>query len=396
MNILKVLLCVILPVSFFLGCVPEDDIFPSEPTPGPQTINVMDYQGIETDGAYDMKYFTIGEDHFLIVANHYLDSSYSNYSKIYKWIGYTFTLYQKILTHGALDWEYFTIEGSHYLAVANYYNGASYDIASPIYRWNFETMLFEPYQEDIITHHAYDWEFFTIGDFNFLVCANYYASGSYTTNSVIYRWNGSGFEWYQNIQTQGAMDWCHFTIEEDHYLVVANAYDGSSHNVASYIYRWDSGSEAFVIFDNIMTNGAIDWEFFTINDESYLTVANRYSDLSYIKNSRIYKWDPADPGFKLLQPIETYGAYDWEYFSINNDHYLVLANIYDGDTHNINSAIYKWEEETDQFTKVLSIPTHGATDWEYFTLGMDSFLAAANYNNDTAYDIVSMIYKVLL
>ena len=43
--------------------------------------------------------------------------------------------------------------------------------------------------------------------------------------------------------------------------------------------------------------------------------------------------------------------------------------------------------------EIQSIPTHGACDWEHFTIGTDTFLAVANYHNDSTRNIDSMIYK---
>ena len=70
--------------------------------------------------------------------------------------------------------------------------------------------------------------------------------------------------------------------------------------------------------------------------------------------------------FKEVQSILTAGAQDWEYFAIGSNHYLAVANGYNGSTNNIDSKIYKWDGAT--FAEFQSIPTNNAHHWEYFTM----------------------------
>lgn len=96
----------------------------------------------------------------------------------------------------------------------------------------------------------------------------------------------------------------------------------------------------------IYTHGAVDWKYFEINEEYYLVVANEYNGSSHNINSILYKWDPEagnDGQFNWHQDIPTNGAYDWEHFKINDKHYLAVANYYNGSTHNIPSKIYEWD-----------------------------------------------------
>lgn len=60
---------------------------------------------------------------------------------------------------------------------------------------------------------------------------------------------------------------------------------------------------------------------------------------------------------------QTYGATDWEYFSIGEKHYLAVANYYDNsrdkNTYAINSYIFEYLPQLNQFTKIQNIPTNG-------------------------------------
>ncbi|CAH3175434.1 unnamed protein product, partial [Porites lobata] len=58
-------------------------------------------------------------------------------------------------------------------------------------------------------------------------------------------------------------------------------------------------------------------------------------------SSMIYKIDESTGSFSLCQTLQTRGAYDLEYFSIGNKHFLAFANYYDG-THQLDSTIYQW------------------------------------------------------
>ena len=79
----------------------------------------------------------------------------------------------------------------------------------------------------------------------------------------------------------------------------------------------------------------------------------------------IYKIDESTGSFSLYQTLQTRGAYDLEYFSVGNKHFLAFAYYYDG-THQLDSTIYQWNGKLfDTFQKV---PTNGATHFTYFKM----------------------------
>jgi hypothetical protein len=91
------------------------------------------------------------------------------------------------------------------------------------------------------------------------------------------------------------------------------------------------------------------------------------------------------PEFQELQSIPTNGAIDWEYFTIGSEHYLAVTNHYNGSIRNIDSKLYRWDGAS--FVEFQSIPTSSAYDWEYFTIGSEHYLAVANYRNDSTHNI---------
>ncbi|MCB8950819.1 MAG: hypothetical protein H6650_02275 [Ardenticatenales bacterium] len=194
------------------------------------------------------------------------------------------------------------------------------------------------------------------------------------------------FQEVQAISTNGAYDWEPFTIGSDAYLAVANYYNDATGNIDSRIYRQISGT--FVEIQAIPTNEARDLESFTIGSDTYLAVAN-FSNGSFNIDSRIYRWNGSQ--FIEIQAIATNGAHDWEAFTIGSDSYLAVANSSNGTTSNIDSRIYRWNGS--QFIEIQAIPTNWAAHWTSFTIGSDTYLAVANANNGATNNVNSRIYR---
>lgn len=358
-------------------------------SPSPTLQEFQEYQAIPTNAGSSWEHFVIGNDVFLVVANVYDGSTTNVDSKIYRWNGANFVEFQSIPTNGALDWEFFTIGSDSYLAVANYFDGITNDIDSKIYKW--DGTIFNEFQS-IPTSLANHWEFFTIGSNSYLAVANAHSptAGGYNVYSKIYKWNGSQFVEFQSFLTNSARDWEFFMMDGNSYLVVANTFNGSSFNIPSRIYKWNESE--FVEFQSIITNGAIGWEYFNLNNESYLALANGSNGSTGNISSKIYKWNSSS--FVEFQSIPTHGAYDWEYFTIGDDAFLAMPNNYDGSNFNIDSKIYKWSGSN--FGEFQTIPTNGATDWEFFTIGNNGYLVVASNTNGSSPNINSKIYKAEL
>ncbi len=221
----------------------------------------------------------------------------------------------------------------------------------------------------------------TVMSVDFTVVAPLTHTHTYTSTDVL-----KYFAEEALIPTNGAFDWEAFTIDGDVYLAVANRYNGSTYNLDSKIYRWTGTS--FTETQSIPTHAAMDWEFFTIGSDHYLAVANHYNGSSYNLDSKIYRW--TGTSFTETQSIPTNGASDWEFFTIDSDYYLAVANYHNGSSHNLNSRIYRWTGTS--FAQFQAIPTNGAQSWKFFTIGSDHYLAVANSHNDATHDIDSRLY----
>nr|XP_029513530.1 thrombospondin-type laminin G domain and EAR repeat-containing protein-like [Oncorhynchus nerka] len=85
-----------------------------------------------------------------------------------------------------------------------------------------------------------------------------------------------------------------FQVKDRYFLAVANGQKlnerGPSHyNINSTIYELNVITQTFVKFQDIVTNSAVDWEFFSVGEEKFLVVANSHDGSSYSLNSVIYR-----------------------------------------------------------------------------------------------------------
>ncbi|KAM9696449.1 thrombospondin-type laminin G domain and EAR repeat-containing protein [Dama dama] len=301
-------------------------------------------------------------------------------SAIYKWTDGKFASYQDIPTHQAQSWRHFTIGKKIFLAVANFEPNEKGQEFSVIYKWSQRRLRFTPYQR-VPTHSARDWEAFEVAGEHFLAVANHREGDNHNIDSVIYKWNPGTrlFEANQTIATSGAYDWEFFTVGPYAFLAVANAFNGTSTRLQSHLYVRLGGS--FQLFQSFLTFGAADWEVFYIGERVFLAVANshrydvemRVQNDSYVINSVIYELNVTAQTFVRFQEIRTCSALDWEFFSVGEDYFLVVANSFDGNTFSVNSIIYRWQGY-EGFVAVHSLPTFGCRDWEAFRTAAGSYL----------------------
>ncbi|XP_056144945.1 thrombospondin-type laminin G domain and EAR repeat-containing protein-like [Lampris incognitus] len=336
---------------------------------------VEDYQDLYTSSeTFDVEVFSIPSvGLFMAAANR---DSWPG-SGIYKWMDGRFHLYQNISTQEARAWKHFILDGQVFLVVAN--SRETDREFSVIYRWSSRRERFLQYQT-IQTHSALDWEAFSIHNDSFLVVANHRRAedSNHNIHSVIYRWNAATklFEVNQTLLTSGAYDWEFFSVGPYHFLVVANTFDGVTTTISSTVYIWMDG--CFHTFQHIPTVGATDWEMFQIEERYFLVVANSQrvverSPSLYSLNSTIYELNTLTQTFIRFQDLLTHSAVDWDFFSVGEEKFLIVANSHDGSSYTLNSVIYRWQGY-EGFVPVHSLPTFGCRDWEHFSTAEGSFL----------------------
>ncbi|XP_013394951.1 thrombospondin-type laminin G domain and EAR repeat-containing protein [Lingula anatina] len=305
--------------------------------------------------------------------------------------------YQNIITTTpAIDVEVFRIqEEGLFMAMANYDSQVMSKQPSTIYKWT--DGKFSQYQ-NLTTLGAQNWEHFVIDRKFFLAVANYGISRDKSSTSVIYKWSKrrKKFRVYQEIVTYTARDFEYFKIEDEHYLAVANHAKGTKLRIDSVIYKYDRKSRYFEQIQTIPTTAAYDWTHFTVGAYHFLVVANAFDGVSTRMDSAVYFWQKGQ--FIFAQSIETTGATDWEVIRIGSDLFLAVANAYNYGPQNhrklneytVNSTIYKLNLQLKQFEKFQNIETNSIVDWETFTVGNDTFLIASNaqHDSDTSASVV--------
>ncbi|KAM9354043.1 thrombospondin-type laminin G domain and EAR repeat-containing protein-like [Pholidichthys leucotaenia] len=344
---------------------------------------VLEHQVLTTSSeTHDVEVFQVPGMGLMAAMAH---RSTTSGSAVYLWTHTGFQLYQNFTTYGALAWRHFTMGNKEFLVVSNSEGGPN-DLFSKeseadfsvIYKWSKRKKKFAEVQT-LQTYCARDWEAFNINGHDYLAVANHRkGSNNHAINSVIYVWNQltKSFEVHQTLPTLGAYDWEFFTVGPYHFLVVANAFDGVTTSVDSVIYVWINGS--FQVFQTIKTFCATDWEMFQIGRRVFLVVANGHrlyanGSSQYTINSTIYELDISGQMFVRFQDIVTYSAVDWEFFSLGEEHFLVVANSFNGESYSLNSVLYRWQGY-EGFVPVHWLPTIGCSDWEFFSDKGKSYL----------------------
>ena len=119
----------------------------------------------------------------------------------------------------------------------------------------------------------------------------------------MYRWAGQKLEYYQRLATKGAYDIEHFILEGSHYIAVINHFDhgGAGFGVDSMLYRYAwSNSEERNIFkpvQAISTDGGTACKHFEIRGQHFLAVANYFNGSHAAIKSTIYRIQRSDPVF---------------------------------------------------------------------------------------------------
>ncbi|MEQ2222516.1 hypothetical protein ILYODFUR_027144 [Ilyodon furcidens] len=121
-----------------------------------------------------------------------------------------------------------------------------------------------------------------------------------------------------------------FQIDDRFFLAVANSQQLSSqgpslYNINSTVYELNMFTQTFIRFQDILTYSAVDWEFFTIGDEKFLVVANSHDGSSYSLNSVVYRWQGYE-GFVPVHSLPTFGCRDWEHFTTDQGSFLIYSS----------------------------------------------------------------------
>lgn len=235
----------------------------------------------------------------------------------------------------------------------------------------------------------------------------------------------------QQLPTTGGFGIDHSGINGDIYLGISNRREGDDFSVDSEVFKWDGS--LFNYFQSIATVTGSDMEFFELNGERYLAVANASGGFS-----KLYQWNGSQfvpvqdlrSGLNALKHIEFNGqhflfgsgdstltpvAYRWngslfqaiqsgdllnigftehvDAFQIGTTLYAVfgVTTTSTSSSPHTNSRILQWTGS--RFVHTQTIPTVRAQGVEAFEMNGETYLAIANHGpiNDNQAD--STIYK---
>jgi hypothetical protein len=194
-------------------------------------------------------------------------------------------------------------------------------------------------------------------------------SGLSALTDEVCRWGRvESFQW---VATQGARDWEPFSIDGQSFLAVANFFNGTSFSVNSQVLRFNG--TMFVPFQFIPTQGAYDIEYFSIANQHYLAIANYHIGITSSLNSQIMRFNGSI--FVPFQPIPTQGAFACRFFIIGSTSYLAVVDMVKAQILRFNGSAFVLAQ------RILS-SDFVASSVDVFTVGNQTFLLAPDINSD--------------
>lgn len=305
-------------------------------------------QHILTRGNYDMDYITINGASFIVIAA-YLDTrltlnASSPYrgtnSDVWRWdpVSQQFLLYQSIEVNGG--WA----EGAKFVTLNDIPHLIIGGAPIMIFRWSNETMLFESLQNlttlTISRPNAsgyyrttvvglYRVGFSEFGGRAFLALT----SPGTGVHVCEYDFATGLFEKLLTIPSVSPRDAQFAIVGASFFLSVAN----NDATTPVFIYRWDGvGFQSFQNLSVFYTRGL---KSFSFGGRSYLSVASESSPGS----SMVYYWDGAQ--YSPLNSFSSwpYYSYGTEFFSIGSRHFLGFAASQGADRmYDTKSALFEW------------------------------------------------------
>ncbi len=257
-------------------------------------INLTPYQALETSGARDILTFSIGNDHFIGIAQ----------------------LAKDMHGHDA-DM-----------------NGGDGAAGSLIYRWHHTEKYYEKFQH-LNTEGAESIDVITFNQHTYLVIAQIRSGAhpeyNYHSHSLIYRWDSGKFIHHQSLPCFAAK-WSGFQVVDNHlYLVISESVSPPNqpqdHALHSSIYRLEKGE--FEKIQHIPSQWGYSGHFFHDGHHHYLALGDHMSD-NVIYQFLEGKWHPT------CHIEASMGGRDFLFIEQNNQQYLIHANLLTGIT------VYPW------------------------------------------------------
>lgn len=278
------------------------------------------WRELAAPGGEDAEFFTVGERSFLAVASIRTGAGPYNYtapSTVYEWDGEGFVPFQVFDTFAAKQWRHFTIGDTHFLALAQGVavpGKEAENRPSVIHAWDGDRFA---HFQDIPSRWAYNWHAFDVDGAHFLAHADHVSA------SVLYRWDGTRFTAHQELADTAGRAFATFADPADGtlYLVVARIDDNSR------VLRWDTGSGRFVEHQRLA--GAGGRELAVVRTPHGLHVVRinfihgTPADPTTTLRSQIYRWDGAR--LETVAEFPTTGGTDVAVLDDHSAHPLLVV-----------------------------------------------------------------------
>jgi hypothetical protein len=172
-----------------------------------------------------------------------------------------------------------------------------------------------------------------------------------------------------------------FRVNNIQYVAIPYYSDSLTSNLRCELFVFDDTNQSLLSAQNISTYGVVGVASTRIGDFTYLAVSNYYNDSSASRTtySSILRFNNASGAFQPHQLIITSGAEPPEFFTINGDTYLTIANNYDGVTHSLISVILKYSMSSSSFEYFRGVPTEGGRQLLFMTSNNLHYLLVTNY-----------------
>ncbi len=181
-------------------------------------------------GGEDAEFFTIGERSFLAIASIRTGSGpyeFATESRIFAWDRDRFVPFQSVTTFAAKQWKHWSIGERHFLGLAQGVVRAGDEDRnrdSIVYEWDGSSFI---EHQQIPSRWAYNWHACWIGDTFFVAHADHAGA------SVLYRWDGARLQPHQTLAAEAGRAFATFDADGTTYLVVACI------SAPTRVMRWD-------------------------------------------------------------------------------------------------------------------------------------------------------------
>ena len=239
------------------------------------------FQTFPTFAAKQWHYFTVGDRHFLALAQGVtIDGAVARNPRrscIFEWDGNKFVVFQTLDGGWGYNWVDFEIDGQHFLGYADHTSPSGLMI------WNAGS--FAPFQE-FAPQGGRAYKFFRADDHAWLAFANL------TGGSFLYRWHAGRFVPHQSLGGPGAREFSVARTAQALYLVKVNFIHGTpaqpKTDLTSCIYQWKHGQLAVV--EEFPTSGGTDAAVFEADGQLYLAVSNSLTrEIRFREDTVIYR-----------------------------------------------------------------------------------------------------------